>query len=153
GMGTSVILDSGSNQPGYSWLLVERVLRDQVRVCWYDRAGYGWSDGASNRHTSEDAASDLYKLLHAAEIPPPYVLVGHSFGGLNVRMFAAKHPQETAGLVLVDSADEFEERNPPPPEMQAPGGWVPVALRPALTRVFGGLARLGCLRLLDDGPG
>jgi hypothetical protein len=77
--GPAVILDSGGNQPGYSWALVARLLAPEVRVCWYDRAGYGWSDPAPGTHDSERAADDLYRLLHSAGVAPPYILVGHSY--------------------------------------------------------------------------
>jgi pimeloyl-ACP methyl ester carboxylesterase len=104
----AVIFDSGSGQPGYSWILVQPHVAAVTRACWYDRAGYGWSDPLWEPRASADIANDLHKLLRAAGVPPPYVLVGHSFGGFNVRVYANRYPQEVSGMVLVDSADEFE---------------------------------------------
>jgi pimeloyl-ACP methyl ester carboxylesterase len=104
----AVIFDSGSGQPGYSWILVQPQVAAVTRACWYDRAGYGWSDPLWKSRASADIASDLHKLLRAAGVPPPYILVGHSFGGFNVRVYANQYRQEVSGMVLVDSADEFE---------------------------------------------
>jgi pimeloyl-ACP methyl ester carboxylesterase len=69
----------------------------------YDRAGRGWSDPAASPPDAGQIATDLHTLLARAHVPGPYVLAGHSFGGLYVRTYAAKYPEEVAGLVLVDS--------------------------------------------------
>ena len=75
------------------------------RVCLYDRAGLGKSDPAPKLpRTSQDVANDLNALLTKAGVPGPYLLVGHSYGGLHVRMFASQFPDKVIGLVLVDSA-------------------------------------------------
>ncbi len=87
----AVVMDSGAGAPGYGWKLVEPGIAKLTRACWYDRAGYGWSDPAPRTRTAADIAEDLHKLLHAAGIPPPYVLVGHSLGGFHVRVFAAHY--------------------------------------------------------------
>ena len=73
------------------------------RVCVYDRAGRGWSDPAATPPDGAQIATDLHTLLNRAHVPGPYVLAGHSFGGLYVRTYAAKYPEEVAGLVVVDS--------------------------------------------------
>jgi pimeloyl-ACP methyl ester carboxylesterase len=73
------------------------------RVCSYNRAGIGGSDPAPTPRTAGDAVTDLHALLGAADLEPPYVLVGFSFGGLVTQLFASTYPKETAGLVLVDS--------------------------------------------------
>jgi len=77
-----------------------------THVCVYDRAGYDWSDDGPKPRTSGRIVSELHTLLANAGVPGPYVLVGHSFGGLNMRLFAYTYPQEVAGLVLVDSSHE-----------------------------------------------
>jgi pimeloyl-ACP methyl ester carboxylesterase len=84
-----------------------------ARVCTYDRAGLGWSDAAPTPRTSRQIVSDLHALLTNAEIKPPYVLVGHSFGGLNARLYTSQFPEEVAGMVLVDSAHEDLPFRPP----------------------------------------
>src|SRR5262249_29469736 len=73
-----------------------------TRALIYDRAGLGQSDPAPRPRTIQDAVSDLQTLLHTAQVPGPYLLVGHSFGGLIVRLYAHQYPQEVLGLVLLD---------------------------------------------------
>lgn len=102
----TVILDSGMGMPGGTWLLVQRETEKFTRVCSYDRAGYGLSDLGPNPRTSTIISKELHALLQAAEIKSPYIMVGHSFGGENIRLFAALYPHEVAGVVLVDSAHE-----------------------------------------------
>ena len=102
----NVVLESGFWQPGYSWTLVQRRLAATNRTCWYDRAGNGWSDPAPGKRFSDSVVSDLHRLLAAAHLAPPYVLVGHSLGGYHVRVFNARYPTEVAGLVLVDPSNE-----------------------------------------------
>ncbi len=81
-----------------------------TRVMAYDRAGQGWSDPSPNPRTPANLAGELKALLGRLELQPPYVLVGHSFGGLLSRIYAGSHPAEVAGVVLVDSThvDEYE---------------------------------------------
>jgi pimeloyl-ACP methyl ester carboxylesterase len=148
----AVVMDSGAHQPGYSWSLVQRSAAKLTRSCWYDRAGYGWSDAAPRSRTSADIANDLHHLLYLAKIPPPYVLVGHSFGGFNVRVFAARYPREIAGMVLVDSADEYEDRGPMPRTLQSPAArYVPQSWRPAISTFLEFCVHAGWARLLDSG--
>jgi pimeloyl-ACP methyl ester carboxylesterase len=101
--GPTVILEPGGGGSAASMgLIAPSVARDN-RVCVYDRAGRGWSDPAASPPDGAQIATDLHKLLDRAHVPGPYVLAGHSFGGLYVRTYAAKYPEEVAGLVLVDS--------------------------------------------------
>jgi pimeloyl-ACP methyl ester carboxylesterase len=90
------------------WSLVEPGVSQFARVCSYDRAGMGQSDRAPQPHTSEDIVNDLHNLLGKAGINPPYVLVGHSLGGMNARLYAREYPKEVVGMVLVDSTHEEE---------------------------------------------
>ncbi len=80
----------------------------------YDRAGRGWSDAAANPPDGAQIATDLHTLLDRAQVPGPYVLAGHSFGGLYVRTYAARYPDVVAGLVLVDSTAASTRTAPPP---------------------------------------
>lgn len=102
----TIVLESGYWQPGYSWTLVERRLAATNRTCWYDRAGNGWSDPARGKRFSDSVVSDLHRLLGAAHIAPPYVLVGHSLGAYHVRVFNARYAKEVEGVVLVDPSNE-----------------------------------------------
>ena len=149
----TVVMDTGSGSPGYSWLPVQRGIATFTRACWYDRAGYGWSDPAKDSRTSADIAEDLFRMLHTAGIPPPYVLVGHSFGGFNVRIFASRHRDETAGLVLVDSSSEYDDDIQLPDSVKSPVvRYVPRPLWRPLAAVNSFLVHEGVARLLDDGP-
>lgn len=104
----AVVIDTGIGGSGAEWHAVRETLVERAMVCTYDRAGYGWSDPGPSPRTTKRIARELRALLVAAGVPPPYVLVGHSFGGFNVRMFAARYPAEVAGLVLVDSSHPDE---------------------------------------------
>ena len=102
----TVILDTGLGVPAASWALVQREVAKTARVCSYDRAGYGFSDSGPLPRTSKHIAKELHSLLAAAGEQGPFVLAGHSLGGLNVRMFEHLYPSEVAGLILIDSATE-----------------------------------------------
>jgi pimeloyl-ACP methyl ester carboxylesterase len=107
GEGTpAVVLDAGVCDCSLNWCLVQPEVAKFTRVCSYDRAGMGWSDAGPSPRTSEVIVRELHTLLTNAGIAGPYVLVGHSFGGYNVRLFAHDYPEEVVGLVLVDSAHE-----------------------------------------------
>ena len=102
-----VILDAGLNEAGGSWSPVVPAVARWTRVCTYDRAGLGASEQRRGRvpATSGTIVGELRTLLRRARITGPYLLAGHSFGGVNVRLHAARYPQEVAGLLFVDSAD------------------------------------------------
>ena len=103
------------------WFRVQPEVAKFTRVCSYDRAVYGWSDPSPAPRTSLQIAKELKALLQSATIPGPYVLVGHSFGGYNVRVFASQYPKDVAGMVLVDSSHDQEE--------EKTASVVPVAIR------------------------
>ena len=103
-----VIFESGMGVPGLGWTLVQRDVEKFTTACSYDRAGYGWSDPGPIPRTSLQIAKELHILIHKAGIQPPYILVGHSFGGFTVRMFHSLYPDEVAGVVLVASELEDE---------------------------------------------
>jgi len=99
----TVVLEpaAGEMSSNLGWI-APAVARD-TRVCVYDRAGRGWSEPASTAQDGAQIATDLHTLLQRGHVPGPYVLAGHSFGGLYVLTFAARYPDEVAGMVLVDS--------------------------------------------------
>jgi pimeloyl-ACP methyl ester carboxylesterase len=105
-----VILDSGIGVPAVGWIKVQPEVAKFARVCSYDRAGYGWSDAGPEPRTSLQIAKELKILLNTAGEKGPYVLVGHSFGGFNVRVFTELYPADVLGVVLVDGAHEDEEK-------------------------------------------
>ena len=110
----TVVLESGLAGPGLEWALVQQELEKTVRVCSYDRAGLGWSEAGPALRTSQEMVNELHALLVQGGIPGPYVLVGHSLGGFNVRLFAHQYPGETSGIVLVASGNENEPARMPP---------------------------------------
>ena len=105
----TVILESGAGVPALGWIKVQPEVARFARVCSYDRAGYGWSDPGPEPRTSLQIATELHALLEAAGEKGPYVLVGHSLGGFNVRVFTGRYPHEVAGIVLVDATHEDQE--------------------------------------------
>ena len=98
----TVVLESGLTASSLSWSHVQPEMAKFTRVVSYDRAGLGWSDPCRTPRTVDQMIGELASLLRTAEIPPPYILVGHSFGGLLVRAFAASRAGEVAGVVMVD---------------------------------------------------
>ena len=106
----TVVLEAGLADSLDSWRPVQPEIARFARVCSYDRAGYGYSDPGPMPRTSERIASELHAALRSAGEKPPYLLVGHSFGGFNIRVFNGKFPDEVAGLVLVDATQEDQYR-------------------------------------------
>ncbi len=107
----TVILESGlTNWGSVSWVLVQPEIAKTNRVCSYDRAGMLWSDRREEAPTADTIAGNLHTLLETVSEAPPYVLVGHSYGGVLIRLFANRYPQEVDALVFVDSShpDQFE---------------------------------------------
>lgn len=102
----TVVIDSGLGDFSLGWSLVQPEVAKFTRVCTYDRAGYGWSDSGPKPRTSQQVVKELHTLLVNAGVEGPYVLVGHSGGGLNVRLYASQYPGEVVGMVLVDPAHE-----------------------------------------------
>lgn len=120
GSGTpTVVLESGLDAQSAWYAPVQEAVSQFTTVLRFDRAGKGQSDPAPTPRTSHEMAADLHALLTNADIPAPYVLVGQSVGGLNVRVYASRYPAEVAGMVLVDSMheDQFVTLGPmlPPP--------------------------------------
>ena len=143
----AVILDTGGTAPGYENLLFQQQVAQFTEACWFDRAGLGWSDPSPIEQTSAAAAEDLHALLHSASVPPPYLLVGASFSGFNVRAFTGKYPAEVAGVVLVDSAHEEQYRYEPRVTV-APVNRLPKQIRNLLCAGVPLAARVGLVRLL-----
>lgn len=109
GNGTkTVILESGTGALSTKWAGVQPELSKSARVCSYDRSGLGYSDEGPGERNGGVEANDLYELLQATNEKPPYVLAGHSLGGEIMRIFAARHKGDVAGVVMVDPAHESD---------------------------------------------
>jgi len=100
----AVVFDSGGHTAGYDWIAIQPQVAKFTRACWYDRAGYGWSDPGPRPRTFQAVMKELHALLQADAIPPPYVLVGTNLSGMHVRVYNGMYPDEVAGAVLVDSS-------------------------------------------------
>jgi len=148
GQGTPVVvLEAGIAASSLSWSLVQKNIAAFTTVLSYDRRGYGWSDRPIDARTVANAASDLEEMLANTGLPGPFVLVGHSLGGLIVRVLQQKSPSQVAGMVLVDPVVRAEWQNPLKHPMIARGA--------TLSRRGALLARLGfvglAIRLLTGG--
>jgi len=138
----TVLLEAGLNDFSVQWALVQPAVAEFTQVCAYDRAGLGWSEPSPHPRTNATMVDELHTLLTKAGVTGPYVVVGHSFGGINMRQFAHQYPASVQGLVLVDSAHEAQVARIP-------------ALRTAaqqLIEQFGLLDRLNRFGLLALAP-
>lgn len=104
--GPTVVMEAGVTTGSQIWQFVAPGVATFTRVCVYDRANLGRSDAAPRPRTSQDVVDDLHMLLTNAGVPGPYVLVAHSFGGLQVRLYASEYPRDVVGMVLVDTVHE-----------------------------------------------
>ncbi len=139
----TVVIEAGSGDWSASWSnQVQPEAAKSTRVCSYDRAGMGWSEAGPLPRTAEHFAQELHTLLQDADIPGPYVLVGHSAGGLTVRMFAHDYPADVAGVVLIESMHPGQAKDTGTaivPQPTAPASSLSIFTLPA---------RIGLLRLL-----
>jgi pimeloyl-ACP methyl ester carboxylesterase len=138
-----------------SW--VQPGVATSTRVCTYDRAGYGYSEPGPMPRTAGRIAQELHTLLQRADVPGPYVIVGHSLGGAHVRVFAHEYPADVAGVVLIESMNPLSAQPSAPTaapgtDQASRGDWL-------LTRVLTLPARVGAMRALagplgmnDAGP-
>jgi len=141
----TVILESGQANSLAVWSWIQPAVAQTTRVCAYDRAGVGWSEDSPMPRDARQMVVELHTLLQNAAIAPPFVLVGHSFGGLVTHVYAAQYPSEVAGLVWLDV--EHPEQWTRTPENHAQYQQI---LR--LTQVGPWLARVGLVRLSNYFP-
>jgi pimeloyl-ACP methyl ester carboxylesterase len=138
----TIVLEAGLMSTVLSWYTLQPQLARTYRVVSYDRAGLGWSDLGPMPRTAERIADELHTLLGRAEISPPYVLVGHSFGGLTMPLFAARFPDDVRGMVLIDAVVPAEWDPPSERDRRMSTIGAKVCRRAAV------LARIGLLRFV-----
>ena len=102
----TVILDAGLSCCSLDWHYIQPQVSKFARVLSFDRAGYGWSSSINEPYTSLDVVHDLIHIIEKLEIKSPLILVGHSFGSLNMRLFASMHPDKVSSLILIDPVHE-----------------------------------------------
>jgi pimeloyl-ACP methyl ester carboxylesterase len=144
----TVVMDAGQGEPCLTWASVQPEVAGFTRVCTYDRAGLGWSERGPKPRTAANIVAELRALLTAAGVEPPYVLVGHSAGGLYLRLLAQEIPDQVAGMVLVDAG--HEELNVRPPESVVKMGKRSLQLGGCAFRI---LQMLNSIGLLAFAPG
>jgi pimeloyl-ACP methyl ester carboxylesterase len=139
----TILLEAGLMSTVLSWSELQRALAGSFRVVSYDRAGLGWSELGPMPRTADRIVDELHALLERAAISPPYVLVGHSFGGLTMPLFAARFPDEVAGMVLVDPVAPAEWNPPSEHDLKLTRIGAKVCRRAAI------LARIGLIRFVS----
>lgn len=138
----TVVIDAGLFEWSTEWAWVQPGVAKTTRVCTYDRAGSGWSDAGPLPRNADQYAKELLTLLQAADIPGPYVLAGHSFGGIPVRVFTGMYPSEVAGVVMIESMSPRQfTQSSSDTKLRADSQSLPFPILPAL-------ARLGIVRLI-----
>ena len=138
---TTVVFESGVAASSVNWTRVQDAVSEFASAVSYDRAGYAWSGPCRHDLTGADMAGMLREALRSAGLKPPYVLVGHSFGALLVRIYADLWPEDVGGLVLVDPALLGEWANASPAKLKMLSRGVALSRRGAF------LARIGFVRL------
>jgi pimeloyl-ACP methyl ester carboxylesterase len=137
----TVILEPGLGATSSAWAWIQPTVAKTTRVCAYDRAGLGWSDPSPAPRDAQHIATELHTLLQNAQISGPYVLVGWSYGGLYIRVYANQYRDEVAGLVLLDSSS-------PEQCTSTPGGQAQCASYAKIYSIAPALARLGVMRVM-----
>jgi len=142
----TVVLQPGAGDYSSGMVWIAPAVASQTRVCVYDRASRGWSEPAERPQDATQLAIELHTLLERADVPGPYVLAGHSFGGLYVLTYADRYPDEVAGMVLVDSTDRATEADPEKATAYDGGSYDAVTDR--VSALGAAAARIGLVRMV-----
>jgi pimeloyl-ACP methyl ester carboxylesterase len=138
----TVVIEPGAGMSSSTTGWLTPAIAPHTRVCVYDRAGRGWSDPADTTQDATQIATDLHTLLQRADVPGPYVLAGHSFGGLYTLTYAARYADEVAGMVLIDSTAPVSAPTPP---TTAASTYSPMG---RLSALLSGTSRFGLMRFI-----
>ena len=144
----TVVLQPGGGDFSSVWARIAPVVAAHTRVCVYDRPGRGWSEPTDRPQDAAQVASDLHTLLQRAHVPGPYVLAGHSFGGLYVLTHADRYPDDVAGMVLIDSTNPATQAVPANAKAYDPGSYDAATSRVAALAAVA--ARVGVARLVGS---
>src|SRR5215212_3665849 len=144
----TVVLQPGGGDFSSAMAWIAPAVAADTRVCVYDRAGRGWSEPADSPQDATLIASDLHALLQRANVPGPYVLAGHSFGGLYVLTYADRYPDDVAGMVLIDSTDPAAMADPDKATAYDTGSYDAATERVAALGAVA--ARIGLVRMLGS---
>lgn len=141
----TVVLEAALGAMSAQWVRVQQQVSETTRVCAYDRAGMGWSEDGPEPRDADRVAGELHALLAGAGVEGPYVLAGHSYGGLYAQAYAARYPGEVAGVALVESShpEQFE---------RLPEARESYEQTRRLFAVAPWLARIGVVRLFNVSP-
>jgi pimeloyl-ACP methyl ester carboxylesterase len=142
----TVVLEPGAGEMSSVLAWITPAVARDTRVCVYDRAGRGWSEPADSSQDGAQIATDLHTLLQRGHVPGPYVLTGHSLGGLYALTFAARYPDEVAGMVLVDSTAPASAATP----ATSPGNEGSYDIMGRVSALLSSSARLGLGRLIGQ---
>ena len=145
----TVVVDSGLGGYSTDWQVVQADISKTTRFCSYDRAGYGWSDAGPLPRTSAQIARELHTLLQNGGEKPPYILVGHSLGGFDMRVYNGLFPGEAVGMVLVDAAQEDQAATVSPQMKKAQESSIRSAQKKSFFAPL--LLRIGIVRLMAPG--
>ncbi|MFC4455322.1 alpha/beta hydrolase [Deinococcus sonorensis] len=150
----TVVIDAGLGAWSTPWHAVQGLVAGTTRVCTYDRAGLGYSEPGPLPRDAAHFAAELHTLLHRAALPGPYVLAGHSLGGLTMRVYAQRYPQDVAGLALLESMSPQPGAAAPTAASDTPGlPLLKLAARLGLVRLLSGPLGLSAgLPARDAGP-
>jgi pimeloyl-ACP methyl ester carboxylesterase len=124
----TIVLESGLGNDSFVWDRVQPALSRTTRVCSYDRAGYGYSDALPAPRDADHIAAELHGLLVRAKVVGPIVLMGHSMGGIYVRYYATRYPEEVRGLIFVDASTPLQGRTPPFKKVKRSPQWATILL-------------------------
>jgi len=141
----TVVIEAGGGETAATLGWVTTAVARETTVCVYDRAGRGWSEDADHPQDAVAIATDLDTLLHRGDVPGPYVIAGHSFGGLYALTFAARYPDQVAGMVLIDSTAPLYTGSGVTPTPSSPGSYDALRRGAALASSVG---RVGVGRLV-----
>ena len=142
----TVVLEAGAGASSILWWRIQDDVAGFTRVCSYDRAGYGWSDPVHEELSPEKVADMLHTLLENGGDEPPYLMAGHSFGGIYIRAYNAQYPGEVVGMVLVDSSHENQSQQIPPEIANSPEYVKSIDTISAALRIYQIAAPVGLLR-------